>query len=352
MLLPVLLLGACGGGGGNKTPDPAVVDSWLIPAEEVVDGGPGRDGIPSIDNPQFEPIDSNVDVADNDIVIAVRAGSEVRVYPHAIMDWHEIVNDRAVMPNEPFVLSYCPLTGSAVAWSVNGALGDTTFGVSGLLYNSNLILYDRESSSLWVQMMQLAVNGDRIGEEPSNLRVFETTKATIRAMHPDARILTRNTGFTRDYDDYPYGSYRADPGLLFPVEATDNRLHPKARVLGVKIGSQVNAYQLDGFGETTNVILAQVGGRPVVVAGNSAENFAVAFGRELADGTILNLRPYSGPDPANIMQDDEGNVWDVWGSAVSGPREGTQLETITAFVAYWFAWVAFHPQVEIHFNPT
>lgn len=353
-LIPfVLLLGACGGGGGgNASPNPGVVQSWLIPAEQVVDGGPGQDGIPSIDAPEFAPLAGNTDVGDDELVIAVLAGSEVKVYPHAIMDWHEVVNDTTVASNDPFVLSYCPLTGSAVAWAVDNALANTTFGVSGRLYNSNLLLYDRESSSLWVQMMQLAVNGSRIGEEPSNLRIVETAKATISAMYPDALILTRNTGFTRNYDEYPYGSYRADPGLLFPVETTDSRLHSKTRVLGVKINSQVKVYQVDGFGPTTQVIQDQLGGRPVVVAGNADRNFAVAFGRELGDGTVLNLSPYAGSDPAIILQDDEGNVWNVWGTAVAGPREGAQLETVTAYVAYWFAWAAFYPQVEIHFGPS
>jgi hypothetical protein len=353
-IFSLLLLCACGGGGGggNAGTNPNVAQFWLIPSDQVVDGGPGQDGIPSIDAPEFGPIASNTDVGDDELVIAVLAGSEVKVYPHAIMDWHEVLNDTTVAANDPFALSYCPLTGSAVAWAVDSTLADTSFGVSGRLYNSNLILYDRQSSSLWVQMMQLAVNGSRIGEEPSNLRIVETTKATIRSMYPAAMMLTRNTGFTRNYDEYPYGSYRADPGLLFPVETTDNRLHPKTRVLGVKINSQVKVYQVDGFGPTTQVVLDQLGGRSVVVAGNSDRNFAVAFSRELDDGTVLNLAAYTDSDPANILQDDEGNVWNVWGTAVSGPREDAQLEVITAYVAYWFAFAAFYPQVEIHFGPT
>ena len=350
-----LCLGACGGGGssgGNPPGGGGPGDTWLIPVNEIVDGGPGRDGIPSIDNPAFEPIANNIDVGDDDLVIAIQAGADIKVYPHDIMDWHEVVNDVGATANDPFMLSYCPLTGSAIAWDVDETLADSTFGVSGRLFNSNLILFDRETSSFWVQMMELAVNGERINDVPDRLQVIETTKSTIRTMYPNAMILTRNTGFTRDYDDYPYGSYRQDPDLLFPVANSDSRLHPKTRVLGVRLGNQVKAYQLDGFGDTTLAVQDQVGGRSIVVVGNTAENYAVAYDRELADGTILNLTAFSGADPVNVLQDDEGNVWNIWGTAVSGPRSGQQLQAITAYTAYWFALAAFYTEVAVYFNPT
>lgn len=351
-VVSALLLASCGGGsgGGNQPANSQPGGTWLIDASSVIDGGPGRDGIPSIDNPQFEPIAINTDVADDDLVIAVRSGSEVRAYPHDVMDWHEITNDAGGAAGNAFVVSYCPLTGSAFAWDVDDTLSNPTFGVSGRLFNSNLILYDRETESLWVQMMEIAVNGVRIGEQADRLQIIETTKSTLRDMYPNASILTRNTGFTRQYGVYPYGSYRDNAGLLFPVQNTDSRLHPKARVLGIRQGDQVKVYQLRGFGDTTQIINDQVGGQSVVIVGNSKLNFAAAFNRQLADGTILNFSALQDGNTSIVLQDDEGTVWDVWGSAVSGPRAGEQLSMTTSTIAYWFAWVAFYPQAEIYFN--
>lgn len=344
------LVSACGGGGGAPAATAGGTSSsgWLISRDDVVDGGPGRDGIPSIDSPAFEPISGNTSVRDDDLVVAIQTDTGVRVYPHDILDWHEIVNDFSAPSADPFVLSYCPLTGSAMAWQSDGGAQDPTYGVSGLLFNSNLILYDRDTASFWVQMMEVAVNGDRINEQPNRLRLIETTKQTIRDRYPNASILTRDTGYLRDYDDYPYGSYKRDAALIFPVDHSDPRLHAKTRVLGVKIGNQVKAYNLADFGNTIGVIQDQVGGRSIVVAGHSADNYAVAYDRELADGTILDFAPYAGADPTLVLQDTEGNTWDIWGTAISGPRAGTQLRDINAYVAYWFAWVAFFPQVEIY----
>jgi hypothetical protein len=290
-------------------------------------------------------------VGADDLVVAVRTADGIKVYPHDILDWHEIVNDTRDDLMGPFVLSYCPLTGSAVAWRTDPAASNATFGVSGLLYNSNLILYDRETESFWAQMMEIAVNGARTREEATRIQVLESNRATVQSMFPDAMILSRDTGFIRDYDDYPYGSYRRDPGLLFPVENQDSRLHSKTRVLGVNVGNEVMAYQLDGFGDSTLVLQEQVGGQSVVIVGNSVDNFAVAFNRELGDGTILNFTAHAGSDPAHVLADGEGNVWDVWGRAVSGPRAGTALTPVRSFIAFWFAWVAFYPQAEFYFNP-
>ena len=343
--------GGGGGGGGQSQPAPNPNSAWSINASLVVDGGPGKDGIPALQNPTFMPIGSIATVADDDLVIAVRRGTETRVYPHDVMDYHEITNDD--FANEAFVVSYCPLTGTALGWEVDQTLSDKTFGGSGLLYNSNLILYDRETNSLWSQMRQESINGPRLLEVPQHFQVLETTKATVAAMYPAASVMTRDTGHVRDYDDYPYGSFREDEDLLFPVENEDVRLHPKTRVLSVIQGSDVRAFQIDAFSASNHVLNEQIGGEPMVIIGNSSMNFAVAFERTLPGGVALNFSAVDDiANPSHLMSDDEGNIWDVFGSAVSGPRAGTRLTSATAFVAYWYALVAFHPSVEIYFNPT
>jgi hypothetical protein len=357
--LITLIAASCGGGGGGggggpvTPPPPPVATEWLIPTEFIFDGGPGRDGIPALQNPAFEDADTATGIRRDELAVAIKQDGKVKIYLHDVLDWHEIVNDGP--PDDPFSLSYCPLTGSAVAWKGTISHADKSFGVSGLLFNSNLLLYDRETASVWSQMYETAVNGTRIREVPERIQIIEGEYSTLRDMFPGSELLSRNTGFSREYTTYPYGNYRESAGLLYPVTNEDNRMHPKTRIIGIRAGTGVDStdetkvYQLGAFGDTNNVINDQVGNQSIVVIGNSELNYSVIYNRELADGTILNFSPIDG-DGANVMSDDEGNVWDLFGSAVSGPRAGEQLGMTNSYTAYWFAWVAHFPNAEVHFN--
>jgi hypothetical protein len=343
-----LLLAACGGGGGGAPADlnPAGGPLWLIPTTDIQDGGPGQDGIPALQNPKFEPAATITTVDPQDLVIVLQDGAQVKVYPHDIMDYHEIVNDGSA--NNPFTVSYCPLTGSGLAWKGRATDADPTFGVSGLLYNSNLLLYDRQGGSVWSQLLELAVFGPRQGDRPQNIRLFETTFETLKNMYPDAVVLSRDTGHVRGYDDYPYGDYKTAPQLIFRVSRHDNRMHAKQRVIGIHEDNRSKVYQLGAFGALTQTINDQFNDQSIVVVGNSALSFAAIYSRVLSDGTILNFSPINNDLP-NVMSDDEGNVWDILGTAVSGPRAGTQLATTRSYVAMWFAWVSHFEEVELNF---
>jgi hypothetical protein len=174
-------------------------------------------------------------------------------------------------------------------------------------------------------------------------------------MYPDAVVMNRNTGYSRDYGDYPYDDYRENAGVFFPVSHVDNRMHPKTRVIGIRAGSGADVesptkvYQLGAFGSATQAINDQFEDQSIVVVGNTDLDFAVIYNRELADGTILTFTPIENDLP-NIMSDNEGNVWDAFGSAVSGPRAGTQLAMTKSYTAFWFAWVAHFTNAEIYFN--
>ena len=356
LLLSAFTIAACGGGGGaggggngggNGGGGPLPSGEWLVNTALVADGGPGVDGIPAIENPNFEAAATISSVGPDDLVIALRSNGEVKVYPHDIMDYHEIVNDG--MTDDPFTMSYCPLTGSAVAWKGNAGHTNSSFGVSGLLYNSNLLLYDRESETLWSQMLQIAVNGSRIREETETVQVIETSFETITAMFPDAMVMTRQTGFTRPYDSYPYGNYKSEEGLLFGVGRLDNRMSNKARVIGIHDAETAKVYQLGAFGASVQTINDHFNEQPIVVVGHSIRDFAAIYSRELADGSVLSMSPIQ-DDLPNVMTDTEGNVWDVFGTAVSGPRVGAQLESTRSYTAMWFAWAAHFNSVEINFN--
>ena len=283
----------------------------------------------------------------DDPVIVLRYNGVVKIYPHDIMNWHEIVNDGD--SSDPFSLSYCPLTGSAMAWVGNPTHSNPTYGTSGNLYNSNLILFDRQTLSFFSQMLQLSVNGERIREVATQIPVVETIYSTALAMYPGAMVMTRVTGFTRNYDAYPYGDYLTSDNLLFPVNNLDNRLFKKDRVAGIYADSLGKAYQLSGFGSTTQAINDQFEDQSIVVVGNTDLDFVVIYDRQLSDGTILSFAPIQG-GLANVMSDGEGNVWDVFGTAVSGPRVGEQLAMPETYKAMWFAWAAFYPDTQIHFN--
>jgi hypothetical protein len=342
------LLASCGGGASSVGDGSLGVGrprDWLIPSFDIADGGPGQDGIPALQNPKFEPAATINTVDPQDLVIVLREGATVKAYPHDIMDYHEIVNDGPA--NDPFTMSYCPLTGSALAWKGRATDADPTFGVSGLLYNSNLLLYDRQSESIWSQLLELAVFGPRQGDRPENIRLFETTFATLQSMYPDAIVLSRDTGHVRGYDDYPYGNYKTDPQLIFPASRYDNRMHAKERFIGIHENTRSRVYQLEAFSASTQTINDQFNDQSIVVVGNSALSFAAIYSRVLSDGTILNFSPINNDLP-NVMSDDEGNVWDILGMAVSGPRAGTQLATTRSYVAMWFAWVSHFEEVEIH----
>ncbi|RMF29140.1 MAG: DUF3179 domain-containing protein [Bacteroidetes bacterium] len=340
---------------GNPPPPPGNPNpTWLIPTNQVRDGGVGKDGIPSIDNPTFTTDPNASDLSflqPNDLVVGIRIGDEVRAYPHPILDWHEIVNDN--LNGTPVALTYCPLTGTAIAWDrrVNG--NETEFGVSGLLYNNNLMPYDRRTNSVWSQMRLDAVNGELIGTKATTWPIIETTWATWKTLYPDARVLRRPGAFSRPYGQYPYinefgQDYREAEWLLFPISFEDDRLPRKERVLGILVGEEAKVYTFDHFpGSELTLIADEFMGERYVVVGSQELNLLTAFGTTLPDGTVLELSPVQGQLPV-LLEDQEGNQWDVFGVAVSGPRLGERLPKPESYIGYFFAWGTFFPIVDIY----
>ncbi|UCE42606.1 MAG: DUF3179 domain-containing protein [Candidatus Aminicenantes bacterium] len=319
-------------------------NEWLIPKDQIRDGGPGKDGIPSIDNPKFIPI-KDAPTLNIDLVIGIKIGSFVRAFPHPILDQHEIVNH--TINSTSFALTYCPLTGSGIAWDTSAFSLNKTVGVSGQLYNSNLIPYDRGTDSNWSQMMNMCVNGQLIGQEAKQIHVVETTWGTWKMMYPDSLVLSRDTGFNRNYDVYPYDDYKFSDRLIFPVSNEDNRLSKKARIHGVIVGEETKAYPIGSFSPVITVLNEDFNGLEFVIVGDSLKNFAVSFKRKLSDGTLLEFEPVENELPV-IMKDKGGSKWDIFGNAVSGPRVGAKLEPTNSFISYWFAWAAFYPGAEIY----
>ncbi len=317
---------------------------WLIPINEVRDGGPGKDGIPALTNPQMISSGQASYLTDDDLILGFAEGGTAKAYPHKILDWHEIINDK--IGNTSVSVIYCPLTGTGIGWDriINGK--ETTFGVSGLLYNTNVIPYDRGSDTNWSQLALLAVNGSLAGEKPGVINLIETTWGTWKEMYPNTTVVSTNTGHNRNYQQFPYGDYKTNQNaIFFPVSKRDNRLPAKERVLTLIGNSGAKVYSIENFSNVNRLIADTFEGLDVVVVGNKTKNFIVSYKSKLPDGTVLNFSPLE--EGAIIMTDQEGNRWDVLGNAVSGPRQGQSLESFPRMIGYWFSWAPFYDNLSV-----
>ena len=224
---------------------------------------------------------------------------------------------------------------------------DPTFGVSGLLYNSNLVIYDRETFSFWSQMLEQSISGPEVLAIPERIQVVETTWGTWKEMYPDSFVMTTDTGFTRRYLESPYDGYTTSSDTLFPAANPDSRLHPKARVAGINVGDSSKVYPIENFDLGVSVINDTVGDLNIVAVGSSRKNLGAIYNRQLEDCTTLEFSPVQDQLPV-VMADNEGSTWDIFGNAISGPRTGAALAKTNSYIAYWFAWSAFFPDAEMH----
>ncbi len=274
---------------------------YIIHPSELRSGGPPPDGIPSIDNPIFETVDeADGWLDDGDLVIVLKRGETVRIYPLNILVWHEIVND--TVSGEPVLITYCPLCGSAIAFSREIDGQAVEFGTSGKLYNSNLIMYDRLTETYWTQIGGKAIVGELTGTELQPVSINTVTWGVWKVLHPGADVLSRVTGHSRQYGRDPYGSYYSETRLMFPVEHEDNRLHPKEVIYGIELNGEYKAYpesEIAGSGRIED----RLGGVDIL-----------------------------------IQEDGSGGV------TITRVQTGDEIVKERDF---WFAWAAFHPETKL-----
>ena len=341
----VLALGACGEPSGLDTDLGSIACS--IPIEQIFDGGPGKDGIPALADPDLVAADDpEVDyIRDSDRVIGIVWNGATIAVPLNVGWWHEIVNFDLAGLN--VAVTHCPLTGSSLAFD-RGPAGGATFGVSGLLYQNNLVMYDRnQPESLWPQLARGARCGARDGTALDMVPVIEMTWAGWRSLQPDTRVVAGPFRAGR-YLEYPYGSYDQldDESLLFPVLGLDRRRPLKERVLGVPDGAGGIAFPflaLDSLGPVAAVTHEPPGAEQYVVLWDRTRQSAMAY-RPRSGGRSLTLEIRDGA----IIDDETGSVWDVDGVARSGILAGQSLEPVAeAHVAFWFGWTAFNRQTRL-----
>lgn len=274
-----------------------------IPLDEILSGGPGKDGIPSIDDPKFVSVKSATFLNDPDPGLGLTVNGESRFYPYRILVWHEIVND--TVAGQPVLVTYCPLCATGIVFDrrVNGEVQE--FGVSGRLWQSNLLMYNRaasvENESLWSQVLGEAVLGVHTGKKLSIVRSDVVRFGEWRAAHPDTVILSQDTGSARDYGRDPYGDYYSSESVSFGATFSDTRLHPKALVHGVEIDGRYKAYHDEALKSLTGTIADDFGGKRIVVT-----------------------------------RTDLGEI--------TFTANGESLPSIPSF---WFSWLAVHPETEL-----
>jgi hypothetical protein len=341
---------ALDGMGHPDFPEPLVDTGRIFP------GGPPPDGIPPIDDPQFVGVDAaDVYLTDAEPVVVLEIDGDARAYPAQILIWHEIVND--VVGGVPVAITYCPLCNSAVTYgrTVRGEV--TTFGTSGMLFNSALVMYDRATESLWTHFDGRAVVGLLTGELLEPLGSPLLAWGDFKASYPDGRVLDRdNTGHSRDYGRNPYAGYDNPDGVPFLFRGdADDRARELQRVVGVTVGEESAAFTLEAIASEAGVAVttASIGDRDLAIfwkAGQASalEVGSVDGGRDVGsvgvfvpevDGEALTFAVVEG----EITDDQTGSTWTVTGIAVEGPSAGESLERIPHLDTFWFAWSTYRP---------
>jgi len=326
----------------------ALAQNCIIPVGQLVNGGPGPDGIPALTVPRVVSAAEGDGFLDPEgLVLGVVVNGESRAYPHNVLWWHEIVND--VLGGRPILVTYCPLTGSGLVFDPAIADQPLQFGTSGLLFDNNLVMFDRSTQSLWSQMRVEAICGSFSRTVPRLLPVVQSTWAAWKALHPETTVVSFETGFRRNYNQYPYGSYDqlTNGQILFPHSFIDPRRPLKELVLGIREGEVSRAYPYTALGERT-VINDSVSGREVVIVFDRTSQMALPFERQV-DRRTLTFEPVEATGfPFTFRDRETGSTWDLRGRAMSGPLAGAELTPVATYSAMWFAWASFNRGTEIY----
>lgn len=319
-------------------------NGWSISTEKVQDAGIGKDGIRALENPSFIAVNEVDFLLDDELVTVMNVGGQTQIFPHRIMDLHEVAN---IKPgNNQFSLTFCPLTGSAIGFDGNLETDTTSFGVSGFLYNSNLILYDRTTNSLWSQMLLSAVNGPRVCERVSQISAIDMPWVLARQIYPNGATLDKNTGHPRRYQNPPLSFINdLNKSPTFPVSPIDDRMPNYERVHAIIIDNQAFVYRFEQFEGEANILRDNIAGKEVLIIGSHEHNvlFSLNVPPALFDAEFSAT---IGPSEIKIT-DSEGHEYSLFGALQNGSEPETLLTPTTSFIAYWFALSSIYVEPEI-----
>ncbi|GIU72701.1 MAG: hypothetical protein KatS3mg003_2218 [Candidatus Nitrosocaldaceae archaeon] len=316
------------------TSNVAIDTNSIVPESKIVSGGVGKDGIPSIDNPKFITVSEATFLKDEDKVIGVNINGEAKAYPLSILVWHEIVNDE--INGLPIAVTYCPLCFTSMVFERVIDDNIVEFGVSGKLYNNNLVMYDRTSDTLWSQGLGIGISGKYVGYELKKVQFDLASWKDWKNAYPNTLVLSQDTGAIRPYGVDPYGDYYTRDDILFPLDHRDDRLKPKELVYGI----DNKAYLMDIF-KDDNIINDSIDGKDIVII--SINGLTRAFDRSI-DGKTLEFIL----DDDTIKDRESNSVWNIEGNAIDGIMKGKKLERLVLEPSFWFSWVSFHKDTDIY----
>ena len=329
-----------------------------IRVEEIMWGGVQVDGIPALDNAPMIPANQAAYLTPEEPVFGISINGDPRAYPLRILDWHEMAND--VVGGVPVSLAYCTLCGAGIAFNGRASDGNTyTFGSSGFLYRSNKLMYDRQTRTLWNQLTGEPVLGQLVGTgvKLDLLPVVLTSWADWQSQHPNTRVLSENTGFSRPYEPgAAYGDYFAFEDTMFPVWQRSDLLPAKSRIYAIQIDGIPKAYPVealiaekvvnDTLGSANLVLVAARG--DVTVNGDSLRVGPISYnsGGEVRAFERGEHTFTPAPD-ADTLFDEAGQEWEVTEEGLIGPHDEF-LSRLPGHLAYWFGWFAFFPKTLIY----
>lgn len=328
-----------------------------IPYSELLSGGPKRDGIAPIDEPSFVSIKKASSwLKDNEPLIFVKINNESKAYPLQVLIWHEIVNDS--LANKKILVTFCPLCNASLVFNRTIKDKTYTFGTSGLLRHSDLVMYDRQSESLWQQFTGTAIVGDMTGVKLEEINSSIISLKDIKKFHPKTKILSKDTGFYRAYGKNPYSGYdniNSNPFLL--DTKADDRLAPMRRVATIELNNKTKAYSYkilkekniinDIFQEKNIVVLYK---QNILSALDASK---IKNSKEVGTASVFEAKVDNKPlefysKNNNFFDKQTNSQWNIFGKAVEGELKGTQLKQLSSGSHFWFAWAVFKPDTIIY----
>ena len=322
-----------------------------VPLAKIVSGGPPKDGIPSIDSPKFQSVrEADKILEDSEFVLGLNINGDIRVYPLQILVWHEIVND--VVGGKPIAVTYCPLCFTNQVFNrtlIDGNIVE--FGTSGKLYNSNLVMYDRKSNSLWSQALGEGIVGDYSGIKLEKIPFDIAYWKEWKKLYPESKVLSRDTGSVRPYGADPYGNYYTNDLILFPLANDDKRLGLKEIVIGLEDENQYKAYKLQDI--ETNKVINDIIGDDKKIALVSLKPFMVrVFDRGIDDnvndeGKKIIVDLFYNETNNTLIDRVTDSELNFDGKFINGQLQDKQLKRLAMDQGFWFEWTAFHPETEV-----
>ena len=305
-----------------------------IRLDEIVWGGVRKDGIPALTHPFMIAANEADYIGDDELVFGISINGDKRAYPYRFMDWHEMLNDR--IGGVSVSLAYCTLCGSGILYKtkINSKEDPIIFGSSGFLYRSNKLMYDQETHSLWNQFSGVPVVGELVSSDIKLevLPLVTTTWAEWLKQHPDTKIMSPDTGFSRDYTPgAAYGAYFFSEELMFPASVREESLKKKEKVFGLRLSGANKAWPLSLF-EKPAVIHDQVGIIPIVLIGDAKNETVRAY---RSDGIHFKLTK-------NGQLISNNQEWQLTENELIGPNN-KKLSRLPGHIAYWFAWSGYFP---------